>query len=208
MGLTGRAFQAPTRRITFRSLRINKPNAPNSCNCILVSLPNGGRAPVATCVGSSSGAQPARDDPPRMPSHCRSVAGYGVQDMVSFGPRAGNVRYVLWAFVNYLNARVHRAQVQDLNIFYVMSPTLYNAPPMAFPRPVINGFRNNCYQRLLELELAKEIRNFTFFSRFFGSILSVSALGLLSFGCFLSVTTLKTVRCSLIKLNRRYLKVK
>ncbi|GFQ01753.1 hypothetical protein PHJA_002319200 [Phtheirospermum japonicum] len=37
-----------------------------------------GREPVATCAGSSGGAQPPREDPPRLPSNCQSDSAHQV----------------------------------------------------------------------------------------------------------------------------------
>ncbi|KAL3640580.1 hypothetical protein CASFOL_015548 [Castilleja foliolosa] len=48
-----------------------------------------GRGPVATCAGSSGGAQPPREDPPRLPSHCESAAPSTPRKHKGRGPAKG-----------------------------------------------------------------------------------------------------------------------
>ncbi|KAL3642688.1 hypothetical protein CASFOL_013503 [Castilleja foliolosa] len=47
------------------------------------------RGPVATCAGSSGGAQPPRDNPPRLPSNCQSAAPSAPRKRKGRGPAKG-----------------------------------------------------------------------------------------------------------------------
>ncbi|GFP99395.1 hypothetical protein PHJA_002083600 [Phtheirospermum japonicum] len=48
-----------------------------------------GRGPVATCAGSSGGAEPPREDPPRLPSYCESAAPSAPRKRKGRGPAKG-----------------------------------------------------------------------------------------------------------------------